>query len=507
MGKKKEIVPRSKEQNILRAFAIIALLAAVGYLLATIISGVVFSSVNDMSLADYNAMLAENDVAPLNAQDKQDVQGAMSIAFLLCFLYFIFSLFMGITGIKASRKPRKAKSFIVITILFFVFCVLTFIFNASNGVISNMGMIAANLVQLAFLALAIYVAIRIKKGYEEGSIVEDLTSEKTDLGFIWVIQALMFLTVTLSIISLMFTLKSDVTFDFSTLLELGNVIFYGVTIWLIHQRSKMTRPWVIGFCAVDIVLGVVYMAGANNLSWLGVLESQAINSFMLLYFAFARRPRTALVREFSLEIAQESHEKDKALWNLKSWPFWRNLIMFYCLFSIVGHWMEAAYCTGIRFGLFPGTYDPTSQIWSDWLYPFPVYGAGFVACGLLLFPIKNWLQDHLPKNWQALIASYLVNTLVCAAIELTLGLISNQPVNGVYPLWDYSNMFMNFMGQICLLNSCLFGLVATICTWVVYPVLVRLLRRLSNDMGNMLFVTVIVFYAILMALYLINLSV
>lgn len=507
MGTKKTKVARSREQKMLKGFAVIALLGAALYLCATAICGVGSLSMENMGLAEYNAMIAESGGEAISAQEFTEAQEAFDVGFALCGLYFILSLLMGITGIKAARKPRKAKAFIVVTAIFLVVSALSFVMEASDGLLPSMSLIATSLAELAFLAFALYVAIRIKKGYEEGSIFEDVDSEKSDLGFIAVIQGLMFLSVTMSIISLMFSLKSDVTFNFYTVLELGNVIFYGVTIWLIHQRSKFTRTWVIGFCALDIVCCTAYMALANDLTWAGVLESQIINIFMIVYFAFAKRPRLALTQDFDLQLAEKEHEQDKALWSPKTWPFWRNLAMFYCLFSIVGHWMEAAYCTGIRFGLFPGIYDPTSQIWSDWLYPFPVYGVGFVACGLLLFPIKNWLQDHLPRNWQALLASFVVNTVVCAVIELILGLTTNQPVNGVYPLWDYSNMFMNFMGQICLLNSCLFGAVATLCTWVAYPVLSRLLKRLSKDMGNMLFVIVIVFYAMVMSLYYINLAI
>lgn len=168
--------------------------------------------------------------------------------------------------------------------------------------------------------------------------------------------------------------------------------------------------------------------------------------------------------------------------------------------------MEAGFSLGVKYGIFPGIYDPNSQIWSEWLYPFPIYGVGMCACGIVLFPIKNWLQDKLPNGIVELLASFAVNTFVCTAIELAMGLTMNQPVNGVYPYWDYSTMFMNFEGQICLFNSLAFGVVATLITWVVYPALVRLLLRLSEDMNNVVFVTTVVFFAVLMSLYSINIG-
>ena len=47
--------------------------------------------------------------------------------------------------------------------------------------------------------------------------------------------------------------------------------------------------------------------------------------------------------------------------------------------------------------------------------------------------------------------SFVLNAAVCTLIELVMGLMLNQPLpDGSLPLWDYRNMFCNFMGQICL---------------------------------------------------------
>lgn len=140
------------------------------------------------------------------------------------------------------------------------------------------------------------------------------------------------------------------------------------------------------------------------------------------------------------------------------------------------------------------------------LNPFFVYGAAFVVIGLLLFPIKNLLQAKLPKGPWALILSFLVNTAVCAAIELALGFTCNVPVDGVYPLWDYSDMAFNFMGQICLLNTTFFGFMATLMTWLVYPNLEKLFAKIPKDIMNIITVVVIVFFVLVVFMYVINLS-
>ena len=85
--------------------------------------------------------------------------------------------------------------------------------------------------------------------------------------------------------------------------------------------------------------------------------------------------QAVLTVPFSAERVEKRLDAAKeSFYNPRTWAFWRSLIMYFCLFSIVGHWMEAAFCLLIKYGIVPGIYDPNSQIWSDWLYPFPVYG-------------------------------------------------------------------------------------------------------------------------------------
>ena len=161
----------------------------------------------------------------------------------------------------------------------------------------------------------------------------------------------------------------------------------------------------------------------------------------------------------------------------------------------------------IRIGLIPGVYDPNSQIWSDWLYPFMVYGVGFVVCALVFFPLKNALQKKIKIPFLALIIVYLISCIVCSGIELAMGLVLNQPLpDGSLPLWDYRTLPFNFMGQICLTNSLAFGLAATFITWIVYPLLESMMVRINKDIMKIISVVVFLGFAFLLALYYINLS-
>lgn len=494
---------KTPAQTALKIVSGVAILLFLFYLLLTLVlGGTTYFMIN---IEDPQELAAT--VAQYGVEGGTDV-----VISTLKFLSYSFGaatliyLLMVIFGFRAYKKPKHCKPLIFLLALSVVLGVVNIIHGfIAEGMAVDVN-IALNLAELLFMATSLYLVIKIYRDYKEGEIPAEEAGSKTDLGFISVIYFLFIVTVIAGVISLMADTQGDSSFDFLDVVNTLNIIFDAVSVWLIHQRSKGARGWIIGFSAFNIVAQIGYAIFTGDVSLSGIAWSCAFDIFLILYFCLARRPKEALIEDFSLDVRRRRAVEDRELWQPKTWAFWRTLIIYFIIFSVVGHWMEAGYCTLIKWGIMPGTYDPNSGIWHNWLYPFPVYGFGMCACGLLLFPIKNFFQSKFKGTIAPLICSYLVNAFVCGAIELTMGLMLNQPVNGVYPLWDYSNMFMNLWGQICLVNTSLFGLVATLMTWVVYPALTRFLRRLPEDVNNLLFVETLVFYAIVMSLYAINIA-
>ena len=66
-------------------------------------------------------------------------------------------------------------------------------------------------------------------------------------------------------------------------------------------------------------------------------------------------------------------------------------------------------------------------------------GICFVGCGL----INNLLTFEMPLIWQMTLSSVFITTL-----ELVFGLIINT-IMGLN-VWNYANLPLNFLGQICL---------------------------------------------------------
>ena len=315
-------------------------------------------------------------------------------------------------------------------------------------------------------------------------MAKDFSNPKK-LGFMRVLQFFFAFNVIVTISLLAFLIKGSYELEFSNILDFVNLIFDSISFWLIWQRKTPGRAISSSGSACSTSSSEPPSTSRPVTSALSASCSRARRLILLAYFLTSRRAKAVLTQPFDAEVKQRELAKDLDCYQPRTWAFWRNIIIYFCVFSVVGHWMEAAYCTLIRFGMIPGTYDPNSQIWSDWLYPFIVYGFGAVACVLLLYPVKNFLEKRIRSRVVPLLISFVVNALVCTAIELVMGLMVNQPgPDGKLPLWDYSDMFCNFMGQVCLQNAIAFGVVATLMTWVIYPALEQLLSKVPRDGMN-----------------------
>jgi uncharacterized membrane protein len=337
------------------------------------------------------------------------------------------------------------------------------------------------------------------------------------LGFMRFVQINYALIVIVNVLALTLVVKGREVFGFDDYMSLAYVLCGGVAFWLLLRRKRAAKFFIIVFSALSIIVGSIGDAVINGYMDLDLLTNNGrwFDLIMIVYFLTSRRAKAVLIQKFTALSASSYTQEGAQLYRPRSWAFWRNLIIYFCIFSIVGHWLEALYCTFIRFGLLPGTYDPNSQIWSDWLYPFVVYGFGVAACILVLFPVKNFVSRRLERLFAGrstvatalltMLVSFIANALVCTTIEFIMGMILNQPdATGHLPLWDYSNMAFNFMGQVCLQNALAFGAVATLMVWVIYPQLERLLALFSNDVMWVVFLLTAISFAILMALYLIN---
>ena len=326
-------------------------------------------------------------------------------------------------------------------------------------------------------------------------------SAPNKMGFMRVVQVIFALHIAVYLVWLMLTSRDAMTYNVTSIMDWIMVILEGVAFWMFINRYKVARPFVIGMAAFGIIVPAVVDVVQGTFNVYSIVSNSSFYIFLILYFIFSKRVKATLVNDFAQH--KGDYEKEDFVVNRRGWPFVRNLIIYFIVFSIVGHWMEMGMCQFIIMGVVQGEYDPSNtMLWRDWLYPFPMEGAAVVVIALVLYPFFLWLKKKFTgkKRIIAYVISFIAGALLCTVIEFSMGLL----VNANYQLWDYRDNFCNIMGQVCLQNTMAFGVVAAIITWWVYPMLERMIARVPRDIMNIVAVVIFVFGGIVWSLYLIN---
>lgn len=332
----------------------------------------------------------------------------------------------------------------------------------------------------------------------QGNPIPEKFQNPKKLGFLRFLMIIYGMTPFILLFACFFITKEQFVLNAYTFNSIIDGLAYAVVFWMIWKRKKDTKFVVLFLSLFDFVVTLTLALQSGE--YTSVIGDIILDGLILLYFFKSKRCKYRLTEPFIVEPESKEFTLRKNYYQPKTWAFWRDLIIIFCVFSVVGHWMEAAYCYPVKMGWLPGLYDPNSQIWSDWLFPFPIYGAGGVACALIFYPIKNALQKVIKTPFVSVILVFIISAIVCSLMELTMGLLTNAD----YALWDYRTMWCNFMGQVCLQNSLGFGLAATVMTYVVYPLVKGAIAKLPKDGANILFVVIVVFFATLMIFYYIN---
>lgn len=189
-------------------------------------------------------------------------------------------------------------------------------------------------------------------------------------------------------------------------------------------------------------------------------------------------------------------EKDEeSYFTPQTWEFWRGVIIYFFVFSLVGHWMEIPYCwfMDTAFGIIAEDY----AVRVDPLYvPYWVYGIGATALTFIMLPLKVHIVEHRKTLGGAVLEFFLIAVVLCAILETGIGLIINQPDElGVYPFWDNSVLPLNILEQGWLMNDLMLGLVSLLYVWVIFPFCQKALTLAGPRVANGIFVAVLVIFA------------
>ena len=285
-----------------------------------------------------------------------------------------------------------------------------------------------------------------------------------------------------------------------------------VTLWLLSQRARSARLVGAVTALACLALTAVDHAAFGALDTLSAYVGQFATAMVML-IEYAGAVAVALYLLFSSSAKRylnkppdfASGETMGHSWDVplrkrwRTWEFWRDLLIYFISFSLLGHWAEMLFCQLIVAGVFMGDYDPSNaMLWSQWLFPFTAEGAAAIAIVLILHPASRWLVKKTGgRIWLAVILSFLLNAIVCTSIDFTTGMLANQD----YSLWDYRALPFNFMGQVCLQNSLVYSIAATLIVWVFYPLMDKALRRMPRGVANSIAFGMIGMYLFLAMLY------
>ena len=330
-------------------------------------------------------------------------------------------------------------------------------------------------------------------------------------------QAYFVLAMLLALVFGFLCAPSQFEYDISMIRVLLLMAGGSVTLWLISQRANSARAvGSITALACALLSAVDHAAFGAYDTLAGYIGQFATTAIMVveyvgaiavaLFLTFSPTAKRVLCKPPDMEPGSpDPHGWDKPLGErIRKWEFWRDLMIYFVVFSIVGHWAEILFCQLILAGVFQGGYDPSNaMLWDQWLFPFTAEGAALVAIVLILQPAAQWLLKKTGNRvWLALPLSFLLNAFVCTAIDFTTGMVANQN----YELWDYRDMPFNFMGQVCLQNSMVYSIAATLIVWVVYPAMDALLHRAPRGVVNAVAVGLLGMYLFLAMLHFVDIS-
>lgn len=324
-------------------------------------------------------------------------------------------------------------------------------------------------------------------------------SDPTKLGFLRVVQLTFLLHIVITILVLLFTSRDTVSYDPATLIGWLMTVLESVAFYFFVNRFKIGRKFVMVMAAFGIVTSAVMTFASGNFTVVNLILGSSYYLFLLLYFTFSKRVKATLVNDLA-------HDKGKLddeefVIDRKGWPFWRNLIIYFVVFSVLGHWLEAGFCQLIRLGIVQGEFhEDNTMLWRDWFYPYPMHGTAVVLMALVLYPIFIKMKKTFKNKFTPYVISFLINMLTCTLIEFCGGLMFNANLQN----WDYSNMPFNFMGQICLQNAIGFGIASSVISWWVYPMMERAIARVRPAIMNIVCVVVAIAGGILFSLYAIS---
>ena len=145
-------------------------------------------------------------------------------------------------------------------------------------------------------------------------MAKDFSNPKK-LGFMRVLQFFFAFNVIVTISLLAFLIKGSYELEFSNILDFVNLIFDSISFWLIWQRKRLARHFIIGFSLFNIFIGTAFNIATGHFSLVGQLFSCTPDLILLAYFLTSRRAKAVLTQPFDAEV---KHASSRRTWTATS---------------------------------------------------------------------------------------------------------------------------------------------------------------------------------------------
>lgn len=310
--------PRRKALSVLSwitiAFGIVV------FVFACVLIGLsadLMSQIPSGTMLELDFQLTTTDGLDADFNGSQLATAAVLLGMLGALFVFIGIVYIviGILGRRGAKNPRKIVPFMVVATFGLLLATCDLFALASTAGL-DATTIAVSVLSFIFPALGVYLAYSIRLGREdvaEGAPLGPDGDEYED-GF------------------------NPRKLDFNEFLNLFNVIADGVLFWFLWQRYRSTRWVAMGLSIFNIVVGSGYHLVTGVFDPSSQLFLCMGDIIVLIYFSTSRRVQATLTQPFSVErVEQRLDDAKKSFYNPRTWAFWRSIIIYFCLFSIVGH--------------------------------------------------------------------------------------------------------------------------------------------------------------------------
>ena len=165
------------------------------------------------------------------------------------------------------------------------------------------------------------------------------------------------------------------------------------------------------------------------------------------------------------------------------------IVLFFFFFSIIGWLWEVFYFIVIK-----GQLVNRGFLRGPWL---PIYGFG---CALLILFTKS---KKLRKLLNSPVWTFIFITIFCTALEYITSYVIEKQTGVRY--WDYSKLFMNINGRVCLKNSIFFGIGGSLCIYIIGPAFSKHIEIIPKKIRYLLLTILVITISLDFAYSIINL--